>query len=378
MKRLIPFIAFIMATVLLFSACDNSNKNDSNPPFPEDNNSETTTSTTTAPEETDPEVTKPEDTTSKPVPLEPTCEHVFTKRIVLEQVTTQVDGKIANVCGTCGGWQEEILPAVKSIKILAIGNSFSDNALKHLPALAKELGIEQIIVGKLYRGSCSIDRHWADAQIEASYERFDLNTGDGWVTQSTKTLIHALKLHDWDIITMQQVSGDSGVKDSLGNLQNLIDFVNANKTNPNAKLYWHMTWAYSQFTEHGSFVKYNSDQMTMYNAIVDLTKDCIVPNASFTGIIPAGTAVQNYRDRNINNASVESGYITIGDGYHLRNYSEVLVAMTWLRTLTGLSLNKITCTTNESLKFMDSMELKFLKKAAEYAYLNPYEVTFIY
>ncbi len=374
MKRFTSVLALLMVAVILLSACDTQGV------FEDDLHiiHATTPEETTPPAVIPPdETTPPEDVLPDPVPLEPTCEHSFTSRIVLEQVTTQTDGKIANVCGVCGGWQEEILPAVKSLKILAIGNSFSDNALKYLPALAKELGIEEIIVGKLYRGSCTIDRHWSDAQAGANYERFDLNTGSGWVSQSTKTLIHALKLYDWDIITMQQASGYSGLPSSLGNLQNLIDYVNENKTNPDAKLYWHMTWAYSQFTTHSGFANYNKDQMTMYNAIVDLSKNHVLTNEAFTGIIPAGTAVQNYRDKDINEPSIESTYITT-DGYHLRNYSEVLTAMTWLRTLTGLSLDKINCMSDTSLNFISAAQLKTLKKAANYAYLKPYEVTFVY
>ena len=244
--------------------------------------------------------------------------------------------------------------------------------------LAKELGIEEIVVGKLYRGSCSIDRHWTDAQAGNSYERFDLNLGDGWVryTGSQATLNYALALYDWDIITMQQVSSTSGVPSSLGNLQNLIDYVNARKTNPNAKLYWHMTWAYSQFTTHSGFANYANDQMTMYNAIVSTTKACILTNDCFTGVIPAGTAVQNYRDKDINNSSIESTYITT-DGYHLKNYSEVLVAMTWLKTLTGLSLDAITCTSHADVNFA-RYTLKTFRKAANDAYLNPDVVTPVY
>lgn len=386
MKRFIPFLAFLMATVLLFSACNfNGNFHKTTPeestieePTPGATTPEVTTPESTTPEATTPEATTPEETTPeetgpKPVPLEPACDHIFTSRIVLEQVTTTTDGKIANVCGTCGGWQEEVLAAVKSIRILAIGNSFSDNALKYLPALAKELGIEEIIVGKLYRGSCSIDRHWTDAQAGNSYERFDLNLGDGWVryTGSQATLDYALALYDWDIITMQQVSSTSGVPSSLGNLQNLIDYVNARKTNPNAKLYWHMTWAYSQFTTHSGFANYDKDQMTMYNAIVNTTKECILTNDCFTGVIPAGTAVQNYRGNDFKNETIETTYITT-DGYHLKNYSEVLAAMTWIRTLTGLSLDSLKCKSSD-VSFAKS-QLKGLKRAAEYAYLNPYEI----
>ena len=381
MKRTIPFVAFLLVAVLLFSACSGENV-----PFeettPEVTVPEVTTPAETTPEATTPEATTPEQTTPEvtlpdPVPLEPECAHDFTRRIVLEQVTTQTNGKIANVCGTCGGWQEEILPAVKSLKILAIGNSFSNNALEFLPILAKELGIEEIIIGKLYVGGCTVDGHWNRAESGTDYESFQVNTtGDTkWTTYPAgqRSLRFALNLYDWDIITMQQGSPVSGMPDSLGNLQNLIDFVNANKTNPNAKLYWHMTWAYSQFSNHSGFVNYGNDQMTMYNAIVDLTKNHIVPNNSFAGIIPAGTAVQNFRDDDADNKTIEQQFIT-SDGYHLQNYSRVLASLIWLRTLTGLSLDDINCKSDSSIRFARTY-LKTLKKAANDAYLAPYELT---
>ncbi len=382
MKRLTSVIALLLVAVMLFSACNSKDADPSQNSQPEEGTPEVTTPDGTSPADTTPEDTTPADTTPEvtlpdPVPLEPACEHTFTSRIVLEQVTTQTDGKVANVCGHCGGWEEEILPAVKSIKLLAIGNSFSNNALEYLPLLAKELGIEEIIVGKLYVGGCTVDGHWSRAQSGDSYESFQVNTGDGWVSHSNRTLMYALKLHEWDIITMQQGSPLSGMPSSLGNLQNLIDFVNANKTNPNAKLYWHMTWAYAFNSNHSGFANYNNDQMTMYNAIVDLAIDHIDTNPSFAGIIPAGTTVQNYRGSDAENAFVEKEYVTT-DGYHLHKYARLAVSLNWLRTLTGLSLDAITCTSDQELRFVQKYQLKSLKKAAENAYLNPYEVNPVY
>ena len=373
-KRFISFVAFVLVSVLLFSACGAGD-------VTETTTAETTPAATTpaatTPEETTPEETTPAETLPEPVPLEPACTHSFTSRIVLTQVTTQTDGEIANVCGKCGGWQNEILPAVKSLKLLAIGNSFSNNALEYLPILAKELGIEEIIVGKLYVGGCTVDGHWSRAQSGADYESFQVNTtGDAnWTTYPAgqRSLQFALELYDWDIITMQQGSPVSGVPESLGNLQNLIDFVNANKTNPDAKLYWHMTWAYSQFSTHSGFANYGNDQMTMYNAFVDLSKNHIATNASFAGIIPAGTAVQNFRDDDADNSAIEKQFITT-DGYHLQTYSRMVATLTWLRTLTGLSLDDVNCKSNDTVKFARTY-LKTIKKAANDAYLNPYEVT---
>ena len=259
------------------------------------------------------------------------------------------------------------------MKILSIGNSFSQDAQRWLHNIATVDNFE-LDTYNLFIGGCSLETHWQNIENNAVAYSFEGNNGRFIKTVSIED---ALNEYDYDIITMQQVSSTSGVPSSLGNLQNLIDYVNAHKTNPNAKFYWHMTWAYSQFSTHGSFPTYNKDQMTMYNAIIDVTKNNIATNTSFAGIIPAGTAVQNYRDNQINDSTIESKFITT-DGYHLQTYSQLLVTLTWLRTLTGLSLDDVTCTSHTNVKFVKDYQLAYLKKAAEAAYLNPYEVTYVY
>ena len=44
--------------------------------------------------------------------------------------------------------EEPTIP--KSIKILAIGNSFSDDATEHLFGILKDAGVEEVIIGNLY------------------------------------------------------------------------------------------------------------------------------------------------------------------------------------------------------------------------------------
>ena len=50
----------------------------------------------------------------------------------------------------------------KSIKILAIGNSFSVDATEYLWNMLDDAGIEEVIVGNLYIGGCSLDTHWSN------------------------------------------------------------------------------------------------------------------------------------------------------------------------------------------------------------------------
>ena len=335
-KRFIAFVAFVLVSVLLFSACGAGD-------VTETTTAETTPAATTpaatTPEETTPEETTPAETLPEPVPLEPACTHSFTSRIVLTQVTTQTDGEIANVCGKCGGWQNEILPAVKSLKLLAIGNSFSNNALEYLPILAKELGIEEIIVGKLYVGGCTVDGHWSRAQSGADYESFQVNTtGDAnWTTYPAgqRSLQFALELYDWDIITMQQGSPVSGVPESLGNLQNLIDFVNANKTNPDAKFIWNMTWAFQHDNDRKIFTDtFKGDQILMHEAIIDAMQEKILTRPEFSILLPTGAAVQNAR-------SSYFGDRLTKDTLHLNNLGRVVAGYAVLASLLDKNLTEV-------------------------------------
>lgn len=70
---------------------------------------------------------------------------------------------------------------------------------------------------------------------------------------------------------MQQRSQDSGLASTYNsNLTNLVNYVKKNA--PNAKLIWHMTWAYQGNSNHAGFSNYSNNQTTMYNGIVNAVK----------------------------------------------------------------------------------------------------------
>ncbi|MCK7485050.1 MAG: DUF4886 domain-containing protein [Bacillus subtilis] len=109
-------------------------------------------------------------------------------------------------------------------------------------------------------------------------------------------MLYGLQNETWDIITIQQVSGKSGRPTTYQPfLDRLIQIVNTNKTNPDAHLLWHMTWAYQQNSTHGDFTYYNNSQSVMYQAIVQTVGSAIRPRPEITMVIPAGTAIQNLR-----------------------------------------------------------------------------------
>ena len=248
------------------------------------------------------------------------------------------------------------------LKILAIGNSFSDDAMDHVYKVAIDAGIEKVTLGKLYIGGCSLATHLSNAQNNKSAYDYKINTAGSWVAQGNKSIKYAVESDDWDFITFQQVSGYSGVADSYDDLIPLINIVEP--LNPSARLAWHMTWAYSANSSHSDYSKYDKDQMTMYNAIVNAVNKKILTNYKIDVVIPSGTAVQNVRTSFIGD--------TTRDGYHLSyGIGRYIAAMTFVKALTGLSIDNSITRPDD----VDSYELEAIIESVNNAIKTPYSVT---
>ena len=94
----------------------------------------------------------------------------------------------------------------KTVKVLSIGNSFSVNAQTYLYDIAKADGTDMVIAN-LYIGGCSLERHWDNAQKDnKAYRYFKTHMDD-----KEASIKDALMEEDWDYITFQQNSGNSGM-----------------------------------------------------------------------------------------------------------------------------------------------------------------------
>jgi len=221
----------------------------------------------------------------------------------------------------------------KTLKVLAIGNSFSNNTTRYLYDIAKAEGVENIVLGRLYIGGCSLQKHMKCANNNLTEYKYYKNTTGSWDCIENSTLLYGLQDEAWDIITMQQNSGNSGLPDSYEPyLTQLIEYVNTYKTNPNAKLVWHMTWAYQSDSTQTAFATYANSQDTMYQCIIEANKQVIVDNPAFSAIIPAGTAVQNARTSYLGDTLTK-------DGYHLNELGEVIGGYMWYVTFVGKPLD---------------------------------------
>lgn len=223
-----------------------------------------------------------------------------------------------------------------ALKILTIGNSFSDDTMEYAWQIADSLGVEEICLGNLYIGGCSLDTHYSNAQNDAPAYEFRINIDGTWNTEPNFKMGDAIALQDWDFVSLQQASADSGMESTYSNVQKLADYV-AEKlpSNAHAQLVWNMTWAYQGDSTHSAFPNYNNDQMTMYQMIVQTVQNKICPNDSFSKVIPCGTAIQNARTSFV-------GDTLTRDGYHLTmDFGRYIAGLTLIRTLTGLSVENI-------------------------------------
>ena len=254
------------------------------------------------------------------------CRHSY-KETVTKEPTIYEEGEAAYICVHCGDSFNAKLPAVP-VRILAIGNSYSVDSTKYLWSVCNAAGVKNLIVGNAEIGGTSLDDHWANIQNGETKYGYDKYTADG-VLNSQATFLGALQDEAWDYIVLQQQSDMSGDASTFGNLDNILNFVDTNKTNDQAEILWNMTWAYPQDSTDVKFEAYNKDQMTMYNAIVQTTRQIIVPNERIDGVIPTGTAIQNLRSSYL-------GDILCRDNVHLSyDYGRYTAALMWFAYIIG-------------------------------------------
>lgn len=213
----------------------------------------------------------------------------------------------------------------RSIKILAIGNSFSIDAMEYLWHILRAGGVEEVVLGDLFIGGCPVDLHAQNIKDDAHTYIYLKNTDGVWRETPEASLTDGLLDEDWDIVTLQQASHDSGLPETYVRQDEVLDYIKANR--PHARIYWHMTWAYQGDSTHPAFPRYGCDQAAMYQAILNAVKSEVLPHPAYAGIIPSGVAIQSLRATSV-------GDTVTRDGFHLsESHGRYTAALTWAQTL---------------------------------------------
>ena len=215
------------------------------------------------------------------------------------------------------------------IRILCIGNSFSWDAVEQELVPLCEAKKVQVEVHNLYYGGCSLEQHARFLMADtAAYSHRVCTNACTRIIKDTVTLRQALLDGEYDFISLQQASHDSGIRDTYEPwLSMLIDTVRAYQ--PKAQLCWMQTWAYSQDAKHPAYPRYHCDQQEMWDSIRSCTQYVQDMANCKLEIVPCGQAIQNARGTKL-------GDTLCRDGYHLNYvYGRYTASCVWYEIITG-------------------------------------------
>lgn len=184
------------------------------------------------------------------------------------------------------------------LKVLMVGNSFSESVLVELPKIAAATSNRLVLVN-LMIGGCPLKRHWnnylqseADpkfrpyaVEVDWEGEKKVANTPLAKIAPCAHaSLQDVVRAEKWDLITVQQASSDSW---KLETYQPYADNLIAKlrELAPRAEMRVHQTWAYN--------VQEGIDQKMMYEGIVRSYGK--LAEAHGFAVIPVGEAIQRYR-----------------------------------------------------------------------------------
>lgn len=216
----------------------------------------------------------------------------------------------------------------KAYHILAIGNSFSEDATRYLHQLAVASGVEALVVN-LYIGGCPLETHWRNIETGEEAYRYERN---GVHTQRMAGIANVLEEEPWDFIVTQQASHDSGWQDTYEPFLGWLTEYLREKA-PGARLFLQETWAYEHGSTHEKFPRYSRSQEQMYRRL----RDCYTRMAEKygLGLIPCGDVIQ--RLRTLPEFDVMNGGLSLcRDGFHMSyDYGRYALACTWFAALLG-------------------------------------------
>ena len=239
----------------------------------------------------------------------------------LKASVAELEARIANASATVPKMYNPPVNFHKAdLKVLDIGNSYTQDAQTYLPQIIKASGIDtDFSLYRAFRPSASF-KTWVDCWNDADNENYSIDfcagtsldgiSGSGRASDGA-VFRKALQSVKWDIILIHQVSTYSNdyslwEGDGAGGyLQELIRIIRV--TNPQATIGYLMTHSY-----RGTYwANSEGSSYQRWRNIADATRQLKL-EYDIDFIIPYGTAVQNLRASSLNDS-----YEFSEDGTHM-------------------------------------------------------------
>ena len=211
--------------------------------------------------------------------------------------------------------------------VLAIGNSFSQDATRYLADIAHEQG-EALNVVNLYIGGCSLERHFRNMK---SGERAYTLEFNGQSTGFSISLKEALigRSREWDVITIQQASHKSFKKDFYQPyLHALVLYIR--EYCPKAQLYLHETWGYAEGSDKLLSYYPSGRAEDMFGDVIRCYREA-EKEEGFDGLIPSGELMLSLLQSGVEKVHRDGYHLTLGLGRYA-------AGLLWLHMLTGKSV----------------------------------------
>ena len=129
-----------------------------------------------------------------------------------------------------------------TVRVLAIGNSFSQDAVEqYLHELGEAEGYE-LIIGNLFIGGCSLERHVNNIRKDAAaYDYRKIGLDGKKVHHGNMSISKALADEKWDYVSLQQASSFSGIYETYETyLPELYEYVKE-RIDKRSKIVFHQT-----------------------------------------------------------------------------------------------------------------------------------------
>ena len=223
----------------------------------------------------------------------------------------------------------------ETLKVLTIGNSFSENASAYASEIAAVNGLS-LTFGYLKFPSCTIARHYEAAVNNKAVFKFEITDPTGkrtnikqeaasWDSPDSKkcaTIREALEYMDWDVIVFQQESYTSLDASSFADLPKLIEYVKG--FCPDARLMIHEVWAWGTWEndpdKNFSKIKANYEAAAKANDLA---------------IIPSGLGFEYARE-----ALGDYTIVNENDGHyqHANSYGKYVAGCCYVGALFGVTI----------------------------------------
>lgn len=208
------------------------------------------------------------------------------------------------------------------MKILSIGNSFSEDAQRYLHRIAESDGVELYTVN-LCIGGCPLELHANNIKSGDKAYTFQEN---GIITERLVSIEEIISSEDWDIVTIQQVSVLSFIKESYyPYVREVAQFIRERA--PRAKLVFQETWAYEDGCDRLEEIRGDRRAETMYRELKEaylLAKKEVCAD----GMIPSGDLFELMRQRGIGGLYRDTFHASLGLGRYA-------IALLWYHVMTG-------------------------------------------